>query len=174
MTSFSGSQNSRGSTFCDRRGTSALGPPKTLGETHTRITIYCYLQYFKHLRGPDGHLAAPYGPRWPKMFQVSFKSAPSWLLTGPSWPQLRSMLVKSQSISQSINPSIKQSTEGSAAEALACKCAAAGLSPALQRRARPVITSFNVMPTLCLEKKSNAQLNAQLILFFFQGLPFTP
>ena len=48
--------------------------------------------------------------------------------------------------------------EGSAAEAAACKCAAAGLSPGLERRARPLIT-------LCqrhAKNKKNAQLNAQL------------
>ena len=46
---------------------------------------------------------------------------------------------------------------GSAAEAAACKCAAAGLSPGLQRRARPLITSCQRHA-----KKKNAQLNAQL------------
>ena len=41
----------------------------------------------------------------------------------------------------STDPSRHRFLEGSAAEAVACKCAAAGLSPGLQRRARPLITS---------------------------------
>ena len=43
----------------------------------------------------------------------------------------------------------------------ATKCAAAGLSPGLERRARPLITSCQRHA-----KKNNAQLNAQLYFFW--------
>ena len=58
-------------------------------------------------------------------------------------------------------PLILLCLEGSAAEAVACKCAAAGLSPGLERRARPLITSCQRHA-----KKNNAQLNAQLYFFW--------
>ena len=73
------------------------------------------------------------------------------------------------------DPSRHRFLEGSAAEAVACKCAAAGLSPGLQRRARPLITScqrhakekiaqLNAQLYFFLKKK-NAQLNTQLFFF---------
>ena len=60
-------------------------------------------------------------------------------------------------IAQIIIKSEHRILEGSAAEAVACKCAAAGLSPGLSTACQ---TTHNVVPTSCKEKI--AQLNAQL------------
>ena len=68
-----------------------------------------------------------------------------------------------------IRPSSHQVLEfwSSAAEAAACKCAAAGLSPAFRGVPDYINVVPEVMPTLCKEKEKNAWPKAQLYLFLF-------